>query len=409
MTLGKNYRCKRYNLVTAPLSIDSFNMRRFSFNPAATVLLALAVIYGAIVGTGYDGEPALRGDAWYYYLTADSLLQDHDFDLANQLPGQPEQHSGEIALDRNGHFVPKHNIVLAILSLPLVALWGREGAVIFNLLQLLLCLHALNLWITTYSSPGAASVATFLVGVASFAPHYVYNYSQDILATAFLLGAFICLDRRSDRRIGLLLAGVSFGIACVAKFPYLVVLPALMFLLPAKPLRWVYFGVGFAGPVALLLGYNSAMFGHPLLTSYDRIAIFEAGAWHVATHRGDFSAAIFPRGLVGQLLDRRHGLLWTSPITVPSLVGLVYLVRIRWRLGAALGASILLLYGFFAAYRFWDTSHYGNRFLFPVIILSGLPLALLLEQTVQWWRGRTLQRPAPADSSPAATSNLSSQ
>jgi hypothetical protein len=366
-------------------------MRKLSFTPAATVVLALSVIYGAIVATNYDGQPALRGDAWYYYLTAVSLLQDHDFDLANQLPGQLEAHSGEIALARDGHFVPKHNIVLAILSLPAVALWGKDGAVIFNLLQLLLCLHALNLWIAAYSSPGAAAAATFLVGVGSFAPHYVYNYSQDILATAFLLGAFICLDRLSGHRNWVFIGGLCFGIACVAKFPYLIVVPALLFLLPSKPLRWVDFGLGFACPVALLLGYDTIMFGHPLVTSYDRIAIFEAGAWHVATQRNDFSMAILPRGLVGQLLDRQHGLLWTSPITVPSLAGLVYLFHRRWRLGAALIATFLALYVFFAAYRFWDTSHYGNRFLFPIIILSGLPLALLLDRCVRWWRERARQ------------------
>ena len=379
-------------------------MRRYSFTPAGSVLIALAIIYGAIVASGYDGQPVLRGDAWYYYLTSTSLLRDHDFDLANQLPARLEDHSGEIALDRNGHFVPKHNIVLAILSLPLVALWGREGAVIFNLLQLLLCLHLLNLWVVSYSSPSAAAVATFLVGMASFAPHYVYNYSQDILASTFLLGTFICLDRRSDRGSGLFLAGLWFGIACVAKFPYLFVLPALMLLLPRIPSRWVYFGVGFACPVALLLGYNTVMFGHPLVTSYDRIAIFEAGAWHVGTHRNDFSLEIFSRGLIGQLLDRRHGLLWTSPITVVSLVGFAYLMQRRWRLGVALGSTFLLLYGFFAAYRFWNTSHYGNRFLFPVIILSALPLALLLDQLIHRWRGRTIQRP-PADDVPCRAAN----
>jgi hypothetical protein len=369
-------------------------MRKLSFTPAATVVLALSVIYGAIVATNYDGQPALRGDAWYYYLTAVSLLQDHDFDLANQLPGPVEAHSGEIALARDGHLVPKHNIVLAILSLPAVALWGKDGAVIFNLLQLLLCLHALNLWITAYSSPGVAAAATFLVGVGSFAPHYVYNYSQDILAAAFLLGAFICLDRLSEHRIWVFIGGLCFGIACVAKFPYLIVVPALLFLLPSKLLRWIDFAAGFACPVALLLGYDTIMFGHPLVTSYDRIAIFEAGAWHVATQRNDFSLAILPRGLVGQLLDRQHGLLWTSPITVPALAGLVYLLRRRWHLGAALGATCMLLYFFFAAYRFWNTSHYGNRFLFPIVILAGLPLALLLDRCAKWWRERAGQ-PAP--------------
>src|SRR5215203_5315998 len=98
-------------------------MHRLTFTPAGCVLLILAIVYGGIVASGYDGEPALRGDAWYYYLTSTSLLRDHDFDLANQLPDRLEDHSGEIALDRNGHFVPKHNIVLAIVSLPLVALW----------------------------------------------------------------------------------------------------------------------------------------------------------------------------------------------------------------------------------------------------------------------------------------------
>ena len=372
-------------------------MHRLTFTPAGCVLLILAIVYGGIVASGYDGKPALRGDAWYYYMTAISLLEDHDFNLANQVPGRVEEHSEEIALDGNGRFVPKHNIVLAILSLPLIALWGKEGAVIFNLLQLLLCLHALNLWIAAYSSAKAAAMATFLVGVASFAPHYVYNFSQDITASTFLLGAFILLDRRSDRASGPLLAGILFGIACVAKFPYLVVLPALLFLLPAKPSRWVYFGAGFAGPVALLLGYNTAMFGHALITSYDRIAIFAAGAWHVDTHRNDFSLEIFRHGLVGQLFDREHGLLWTSPITIPSLLGFGYLLRRRWRLGMALGSTVLLLYGFFAAYRFWNTSHYGNRFLFPVIFLSGLPLALLLEQMIYRWRSRFMQRPLSED------------
>ena len=177
-----------------------------------------------------------------------------------------------------------------------------------------------------------------------------------------------------------------------------------MLLLPRIPSRWVYFGVGFACPVALLLGYNTVMFGHPLVTSYDRIAIFEAGAWHVGTHRNDFSLEIFSRGLIGQLLDRRHGLLWTSPITVVSLVGFAYLMQRRWRLGVALGSTFLLLYGFFAAYRFWNTSHYGNRFLFPVIILSALPLALLLDQLIHRWRGRTIQRP-PADDVPCRAAN----
>ena len=47
---------------------------KFSFTPAGSVLLVLASVYGAIVASGYDGKPALRGDAWYYYLTCDIIV-----------------------------------------------------------------------------------------------------------------------------------------------------------------------------------------------------------------------------------------------------------------------------------------------------------------------------------------------
>jgi hypothetical protein len=354
-------------------------------SPAGIVIILLTLLYATILISGYDGNPALRGDCPYYYATALSLLSDGDIYLANQLTGNPEKHSHEVSLDRNGNLVPKHNIVLALFSLPLVALMGEQGAVAFNFFQILLCVHILYLWISSYCSPGVSLVSTLLIGTVSLLPHYVFNYSQDILATTLLLAAIVVLDLSSTRGDRLIIAGLLLGTACVARFPYLVFVPPLIILWPfARPRAWLCFVGGLAIPITLLLGYNTVLFGHPLVSSYDRIAVFQAGAWQIATQRSDFATDFFFTGLVGQILDRDHGLFWTSPITLPSFLGFVSLIRKRWRLGAYLAISFLLLYLFFSAYRYWDTSHYGNRFLFPVIILSGLPLALLVEELKRW-------------------------
>jgi hypothetical protein len=41
------------------------------------------------------------------------------------------------------------------------------------------------------------------------------------------------------------------------------------------------------------------------------------------------------------------------------------------------------LYGLFSIYWEWATSHYGNRFLMPIVAAAAVPLAALL----QWMAG----------------------
>jgi hypothetical protein len=68
-----------------------------------------------------------------------------------------------------------------------------------------------------------------------------------------------------------------------------------------------------------------------------------------------------------------------EPVTIPSLIGLAILWRRSATYAAGLGLSSLALFLFFSSYRLWNQSHYGNRFLMPIIALAAIPLASLLE------------------------------
>ncbi len=94
----------------------------------AAVLVAVILptaINLVIIARGYDGGPYLRGDCPYYYATAISLLRDRDLDLSNQLP--PSALSGNVALSKDGRIVPKHPILMPIVSAPFIEARGMPA------------------------------------------------------------------------------------------------------------------------------------------------------------------------------------------------------------------------------------------------------------------------------------------
>jgi hypothetical protein len=139
------------------------------------------------------------------------------------------------------------------------------------------------------------------------------------------------------------------------------------------------------------------MFGSPLTTPYDRLASIGAdGRIQIYSQRSSFTMNP-AQGAYGQLFDPVHGLLYSSPITLPSLAGLFLLARRHRALAWYLAGSSLALFLFFSMYDQWDASHYGNRFLMPVIALAAIPLAVLLEKaaalTRDFRRAGTSRRP----------------
>jgi hypothetical protein len=328
----------------------------------------------------YDGRPYLRGDCQYYYYTAVSLWVDRDLDLANQLPPPLARHSSDVALDSEGRLVPKHPIVLSLTALPMIAVFGPPGALSFNLVQLALLLFLTCGYARRLASPAAASIAVIASGLATFLPHYVWNFSPDIFATVLLVAALTALPADwSPDRARHLAAGVLLGFAVVSKFPLVLAIPGIP-LVCGRPLRRTLpcLAVGLAVPLALWAALNTHLFGSPLVTSYDRMAVIEHGSITLHSQRSDFDLPLWA-GVRGQLADRNHGLFFTSPVTLLSVLGIGLLARRDRKTTLYLTSGGVALFLLFSKYRPWDTSHYGNRFLMPLIVLAAVPLAALID------------------------------
>jgi hypothetical protein len=98
----------------------------------------------------------------------------------------------------------------------------------------------------------------------------------------------------------------------------------------------------------------------------------------VHSQRSDFGLPLLV-GARAQIMDRAHGLLFTSPITLLSLAGLFPLARKDRGAALYLLITFLAIFLFFSTYAQWAASHHGNRFLIPIMVLASVPLACLID------------------------------
>jgi hypothetical protein len=307
------------------------------------------------------------------------LLREHRFVLSRELPGGWYAHIDQVALSKRGAPVSKHPVVMPILSLPFVAAFGKPGTEIFNLVQCAVLVAVMYLLALEVASPFAASMAVILTYVASFLPHYVWNYSPDLCATALLCGGTLLVATGARLR-SWVWGGLLVGAACAAKYPFVLFLPGT-FLLLRRPF-WrpgLAVAAGMAIPLALLATFNIVQFGSPLVTGYGRIATMKPGyVPSTYSQQSDFNLP-FQEGFTGQLFDRDHGLLPTSPVTLVALIGFPLVIWWRPRLGVHALTGSLALFLLYCKYQQWSASHYGNRFLMPVVAFAVIPLAALVQ------------------------------
>jgi hypothetical protein len=334
------------------------------------------VVYLAVVAVGYDGNPFLRGDCEFYYQTARSILLDHDLDLSNQMPDAETRHVNQVSEDRAGRVVPKHPVLMPIASMPFVALEGRRGALYFNLVQITLLSGVMYLMARRAAGPGIAAAAAVGATLGSFLPHYAWNYSPDVFSTLLLVGGLAFLSSpRGDPRV-IVAGALLLGLSLWAKQSLVVFLPTALLVAPAISRRTVLaLAAGLALGLFPFLALNASLFGSPFVTAYDRII---GGGHELYSQKGAF-ALPFREGAWGQFADQSHGLLLTSPVTLAALAGFVPLARRQPRLALGLALGMASLYALFSVYWDWATSHYGNRFLMPIVALAAVPLAALLE------------------------------
>jgi 4-amino-4-deoxy-L-arabinose transferase-like glycosyltransferase len=342
----------------------------------ASVLLAFVFLFfGARVAWQYAPLSYLPGDCPYYAATVVSLVHDRDLDLRNQLRGGLEVHGRQIALGTDGGWYPKHPILMPIVAAPFVAAFGVPGVLLFNVLVLGALAVALMQLARPFAPPGPAALSGLLLVAGTFLRRYDYNFSPDLFATLVLVLGLLALVRGKE-----LIGGLLMALAVVAKLTHLFLLPlGLLYVALCRGWRSCWRAVaGAVAPLVALAALNLALFGSPFVTSYDRNVVFRGGSPATVSHRGLFDHPLWS-GLVGEIADPQHGLIPTSPVLLLAVPGFVLLFRRHPREAAltlAIGEFVLL---FFGTYRHWAASHYGNRFLMPLVAVTSPSVALALQ------------------------------
>ena len=271
-----------------------------------------------------------------------------------------------VALGADGERVPKHPILMPVLSTPLFWAFGLRGLLVFNLLCFGLAGAAAFAFVRRYASPGAALIAAGAFLLATGIRTHVYDYHVDVLLLALWLGGLAALHARRGFLAGVLVAG-----AVMLKPTTIVLAPAAAIL--ARP-GWRVFGQAMLGGAIALGGWavkNTIVFGRPWWAGYNRMLVVEDSETVLA--QVDAFSVPLEEGLRA-VWNGPYGLRNRMPLALVALAGLAFLSRRRpfavlAALGTIAGAVVL-----FSTYL-W----YGDRFLWPALAL-GLPgLALGLD------------------------------
>ncbi len=348
------------------------NLRR-RLGPRAVVVGTLLAVVTIRISLLYEPYTFLIGDCPYYAQTAISVLFDGDLDLHNQLGGRP--HSRQMALGARGEWYPKHPILMPLVTIPFLPLLKMNGFLVFNVLVLIclgVALYELGRLVCGKAAAAGGALAMIL---GSFLIRYDYNYSPDLFACLLLTLAVIEIVKGRSWAAGLL-----GGFAALARTSNLLLLPVLLgYVLWRWKLRAALVFAAVAGlPLLGQAALNQWMFGSPFVSSYMRIVAIEDGKQVLLSHMSDFDNPLWS-GIRGQLLDPDKGLLFTAPVLLLALPGyVVWFGRRRDQaiLCLAMGEFVFLL---FSRYRWWPTSHHGNRFLMPLLALSTPAVACAID------------------------------
>jgi hypothetical protein len=366
-------------------------------------------------------NPWVRGDGVGYYAYARSLLIDGDLNFENEW--RAANASFRLAvLDENGqvrpeaytatgrvsnHFtvgpamlwapflVAAHIAVLALNRLGVeIAADGYSRPYTVTMAVATAFYGFCGLWLAfrlarKYFPERWALLATLEVWFASSLPVYMYfNPSWSHAHSAFAVALFLWYwDHTRGRRTlrQWVLLGLMGGLMINVYYPNAVALaaPALesgAALLGAVRLgqrarvkTWAARAVLFAAVAAAAFAPTFVtrwlIYGSPFGSGYPELA-----AWHWTSPR-----------LWDVLFSSNHGLLSWTPVLVPALLGLWWVLRRDPVLGAVAVSMFLALYYLIASYDSWHgISSFGNWFFVSLTSVFVLGLAALLSRLQQW-------------------------
>lgn len=337
-------------------------------------------------------------DGLSMFATVESMVRRGELD-SNQLLWMGIQ-QGSFGPD--GELYSRKGIGMALLAYPLVRLaqtWSALGLVQAALL--------LNPLLTAFSGaliyrtgrrlnwhPSTATATALIFGLATLAWPYTQGFFSDPVCGWGLFAALYCLaaHQQTRRKRYLLVGGVAWGIAYLARTINLMTLPVFLLVLllnlsehdrsSAPRPGWYAFIerhwrplVTFLVPIVLVgllsLWWNWARYGD----------FFDSGYVESENFNGDWLA-----GLYGLLLGPARGFFWYSPSLLLIFPALSWFWRqARWLFVTILALTALYVFVYAKWYMWHGGYSWGPRFLVPLVPL----LALLVGPT---WEHAIRQR-----------------
>jgi hypothetical protein len=368
---------------------------------AAAVATLIAALLGIGVRSTHGGHAAV--DEPQYLLTAVSLWEDRDLDIADELDARRQRGFFDAELPvqtsrlADGRQVSPHDPLLPVLLTVPVGLGGWVGAKA-ALSVLAGATSALLVWVAVrrFGVPvDVAGVGAAIVG--SSAPLAVYGqqvYPELPAALALLAGVALATGPlRPPGLAGLGVALTALPWLGVKYLPVAAALAAVVLVRLAREGRWRSVGALSAGLAAsgavYLLVHRVVWGGWTVYAAGDHFE--QTGEFSVVGVQPDYVGRSLR--LVALLVDRAYGLVAWQPawlLAVPAVAALAVLGARSMRYRAAVVVAPLLA-GWATATWVALTMH---GYWWPgrqVVVV--LPLAAL---AVLWWLGRVVPRLQPA-------------
>jgi hypothetical protein len=336
------------------------------------------------------------GDSWWYQQIVVSIVDDGDLDMSNNIDPQI-QLGAQLAVSRDGQLVPKHSILMPILSIPFYLIFGTIGTMYFNLLLTMLLnvfIYKLN---RVFFEKNIALITTLLFATGTIILNYSYNYLGSLLSVLLLtIGVYLVCNKKY------FVAAVILGFACLAKVSNLLWVFVIAFFtvwhilktdstsdesnnMKQKIITILSLALTLLISLLPLFITNLKLYGGILTTGYDRVAsLNENYELYIADGASRFNQSIGD-GLQNILFHPSLGMIEANPIIVVSLLGLALIYKRKEKFWFFMFLMIILgQFLVFAQWDAWYATEFGNRFLFFSIVLlspfTGHVLSLLLNK-----------------------------